>query len=129
MDSWRQRESATQARSREDNETMARSRAPATGMRSFRCECGDEGCVCKIRLTAQEYESVRAYATQFVVARNHENPESEQLVEEHERFAIVATVSSEATRLARRSYGRQWHRQPHRQPRSSDPARSESARR
>ena len=104
---------------------MARSRAPATGMRSFRCECGDEGCVCKIRLTAQEYESVRAYATQFVVARNHENPESEQLVEEHERFAIVATVSSEATRLARRSYGRQWHRQP----RCSDPARSEGARR
>jgi anti-sigma B factor antagonist len=123
--SWRQRESETQARSREDNAATARSRSSAEGMRSFRCECGDQSCTRKIRLTAQEYESVRAYATQFVIALNHENPESEHVIEEHERFATVATVSSEATKLARRSYARQWRRQQ----RSSDPARSESARR
>lgn len=77
-------------------------------MSSFRCECGDEACACAIRLTAAEYESVRAYATHFAIARNHENPESEQLIEEHERFAVVEMVSGEAAKLARRTYPRQW---------------------
>ncbi|HMJ94946.1 MAG TPA: hypothetical protein VK486_03790 [Thermoleophilaceae bacterium] len=72
-------------------------------MDSFRCECGDEDCLCAIRLTSMEYESVRAYATHFAIARNHENPESEQLIEEHERFAVVETVSGDAVKLARKS--------------------------
>jgi alanine racemase len=108
--SWRDRESETQARSREENESIARARRSPTmdaGMSRFRCECGDETCTCAIRLTAAEYEAVRAYATHFAIARNHENPESEQLIEEHERFAVLETVSAEAAKLARRSYPRQ----------------------
>ena len=111
--SWRERECDTQARSRENNESTARARVSGPGdarMRSFRCECGDEGCTCAVRLTVAEYESVRAYATRFVIARNHENPESEQVIEEHERFAVVDTVSREAVNLARRSDPRQWGR-------------------
>ena len=108
---WRERESQTQARSRDDNEVRAHTGTTAGGRLSpFRCECGDEACTCEIELTVAEYESVRAYATHFVIARNHENPESEQVVEEHERFAVVATVSGEAAMLARRSYPRQWRR-------------------
>ena len=109
VDRWRERESQAQASSRDDNEAIAQAN---TGGRlsSFRCECGDEGCACEIRLTLAEYESVRAYATHFAIARDHENPESEQVVEEHERFAVVATVSGEAAKLARRSYPRQWRR-------------------
>ena len=109
--SGRERESETQARSREDNESTARVRASAPtdgAMSSFRCECSDEHCTCAIRMTATEYESVRAYATHFAIARNHENPESEQLVEEHERFAVVEMVSGDAAKLARRSDPRQW---------------------
>ena len=98
MPSWREQESDTQARSRELNESAARA-----GTGSFLCECGDQGCTCAVQLTIAEYESVRAYATRFVIARNHENPESEQVVEEHERFAVVDTVSGEAVMLARRS--------------------------
>jgi hypothetical protein len=106
MASWRERESQTQARSRGDNESTARGRARADAngwMCTFRCECGDEACTCRIRLTLGEYESVRAYATRFAIARNHENPEIEQLIEEHERFAVVEAVSGEAVKLARRS--------------------------
>jgi hypothetical protein len=109
--SWRERESETQARSREDNESTAQARGSPTtdgGMSSFRCECGDDACTCAIRMTATEYESVREYATHFAIARNHENPESEQLIEEHARFAVVETVSREAAKLARRSDPRQW---------------------
>ena len=112
MASWREQESDAQARSREDDESRARASGPGDGgMSSFRCECGDEGCSCAIRLAVAEYESVRAYATRFVIARDHENPESEQVIEEHERFAVVDTVSGAAVKLARRSSRRQWRRQ------------------
>jgi hypothetical protein len=40
--------------------------------------------------------SLRAYATHFAIAANVENPESEELIEEHQRFAVVETVSGEA---------------------------------
>jgi hypothetical protein len=112
-DRWREREAQTQARTREDNEAAARAPAampPGGTLSSFRCECGDEDCTCEIQLSLAEYESVRAHATRFVIARDHENPESEQVVEEHERFAVVAAVSGEAAKLARRSDPRQWRR-------------------
>jgi hypothetical protein len=114
MSNWRERECDRQARCREENEATARGRAsaPTDGrMSDFQCECGDQGCTCAIRLTLAEYESVRACATQFAIARHHENPESEQLIEEHERFAVVEAVSGEAVKLARRSNPRHWRRQ------------------
>jgi hypothetical protein len=52
MASWRERESATQARSREENESTART----------------------IRLTAAEYEVVRAYATHFATPPTTRTP-------------------------------------------------------
>ena len=110
MANWRARESEKQARRREENESISRSRAGAPadgGAGSFRCECGDGDCGCVISLTATEYAGVRTSATHFAVARNHENPESEQVIRENERFAVVATVTGEATKLARRSDPRQ----------------------
>ena len=103
---WRERESDTQARSREDNESTAREHGrPGDDGRLgwFRCECGDARCTWAICLTAAEYESVRAYPTHFAIACNHDNPESEQLVEEHARFAVVEIVCAEAVKRARRS--------------------------
>jgi hypothetical protein len=106
MSSWRHRESQKQARCRQANEaTAARPSAGprGPGVRSFVCECGDRGCTCAIDLTLAEYESVRSYATHFALARNHENPESELVVEENERFAVVQTISRDGVKLARRS--------------------------
>lgn len=37
------------------------------------------------------------------MARSHENPESEQVIQENERFAVTKTVTGEATKLARGS--------------------------
>ncbi len=99
MVSWRDRESAKRARCREQNEATAQS--------PFRCECGDGGCSRAITLTQTEYAAVREYPTHFAVAPNHENPESEQVIEENERFAVVETVAGNATKLARRSDPRQ----------------------
>ena len=123
MTSWRQRESEKQVCARDANESTARMLAgTAAGQRvdSFVCECGDRGCMCAISLTPAEYESVRAYATHFAIARDHENPESERVVGESERFAVIETVSPEATKLARRSDPR-WGREQVTAPLPDDP--------
>ncbi len=57
-------------------------------------------------VTLREYEAVRAHATRFIVAPNHENPESEGIVQENDRFAIVESVTGEGAKQARRSYRR-----------------------
>jgi hypothetical protein len=105
MSSWRDRESETQVRSRVANESTARAKAgaPAGRLGSFRCECGDRDCSCAILLTHSEYEAVRAVDTHFAVAHNHENPEREGLIEEHEHFTVVETESGEALKRARRT--------------------------
>ena len=100
------REARHQGRTRAFNEWIEAANESMgfhTGTDPFRCECGDGGCGHPVDLTRAEYESVRSHSTRFIVARNHENPESEQVIQENERFATVETVTAEATKLARRS--------------------------
>jgi hypothetical protein len=102
-------------RARDANESTAQTLAatPAPrGVDSFVCECGDRACTRVIGLTLEEYGSVRAYATHFAISRDHENPESERVITESDRFAVIETVSPEATKLARRSDPRWGHEQP-----------------
>jgi hypothetical protein len=84
------------------NESMG----PHTGTDPFRCECGDPSCTHDIALTRVEYESVRAYPTHFAIAHNHENPESDQVLAEHERYSVVAKLVGRAAQQAHRSYER-----------------------
>ncbi len=107
MTSRGERESEARARSREDNEWTARVSAGRMPMTSFRCECGDAKCMCAISLTHAEYEHVRDFATHFAIARNHENPESEQLIEEHGRFDVVESIDHDAVMVARKGNPRQ----------------------
>ena len=77
-----------------------------TGAATFRCECGDGACAHRIPLTRTEYERVRAHPTRFAIPPNHENPESDRVVEEHERYSIVEKLVGPASRRAQRSYPR-----------------------
>jgi hypothetical protein len=65
------------------------------------CECGNSDCMQQIELTRAEYEHVRARASRFIVAVNHENPETESIVEQNERFAVVETYAGAASQIAR----------------------------
>ena len=101
-------------RARDANESTAQmfvAMPAGQSVDSFVCECGDRGCTRVISLTLEEYASVRAYATHFAISRDHENPESERVITEGERFAVIETVSPEATKLARRSDPRWGHEQ------------------
>lgn len=76
------------------------------GAGAVRCECRDPECTGVLLVTRPEYEAVRAHPARFIVAPNHENPESEWIVEENERFAVVEAVTHEEGKRARRSYRR-----------------------
>jgi hypothetical protein len=55
----------------------------------FVCECGDEKCTERVRLTPEEYERVRADPTHFVVTHGHVAPDVEEVVFENERYQVV----------------------------------------
>ena len=102
------REARQQAHTRDVNEWIegaCESMGVGKGATWFRCECGDGRCERAIELTRAEYESVRASATRFATAPNHEHP-GDRVVAEHERYTIVEKLVGKAARTARRSYAR-----------------------
>lgn len=76
---------------RKVNETLRAGKplADATELFPFRCECGFLGCNQLVELTVPEYEAVRRWPTRFFIVDGHEIPETEHVVERHERFAVV----------------------------------------
>lgn len=55
----------------------------------FVCECADETCVQRIRLTLPEYERLRSDPRQFAVRPGHEQP-IERIVADRGRYRVVA---------------------------------------
>jgi hypothetical protein len=77
-----------------DDDVVSRSRE------SYICECSDAYCTAPILMTRAEYESVRAVATNFAIAPNHENPELDRVIDEHERFSRISVLPGAYARMA-----------------------------
>lgn len=92
-----------EVRSRSLNELLMGSRTDAApgDLTDLGCECSFEGCPSTISLTAGEYESIRSDGATFGIAIDHENPELDRVVSEHERYAIVEKWMKEAGSIAR----------------------------
>jgi hypothetical protein len=69
---------------------------PTTAFEEFLCECGDQLCVERVKLTIREYESVRDEPTQFVIRPGHSMPQIERIVIEHERYVVVVKLDDAA---------------------------------
>jgi anti-sigma B factor antagonist len=96
------REARSQALFREVNERIEQLSDGFGGEQdSFVCECGNPECTQPIALTRAEYELIRQHANRFAITPDHENPETETLVEQNERFAVVETYAGEASQIAR----------------------------
>jgi ATP-binding cassette, subfamily B, bacterial len=61
----------------------------AVGEYDFCCECEDETCAGVLRLTAEEYESVRSDKRRFAVLPGHEYP-ADEVSTRSDRFVIVS---------------------------------------
>jgi hypothetical protein len=81
-----------EATSREINEEIEDAHDGAHSDQYIRivCECGRESCDRLIAITVGEYERVRSDARTFAVVRDHLMPDVERVVDETDRFVIVA---------------------------------------
>ena len=64
----------------------------------FLCECAEEGCTEIVRLSHEEYESVRAEATHFLNAPGHEvaaGPYGE-VIERNRQYVVVRKLGEAA---------------------------------
>jgi hypothetical protein len=61
----------------------------AEGLTPFLCECGDAACTHAIRLTLDQYETVRAHPARFAIVPGHQILEAERVVEENGRYDVV----------------------------------------
>lgn len=81
-------------------EAMRSSFGAGVGVDNYVCECSYRGCTSTIELTHEEYEAVRHDGVRFAVALNHEDPETDRVVAEHDRYAVVEKWLGEPRRMA-----------------------------
>jgi hypothetical protein len=67
---------------------------------AFRCECARADCRETIRLTHEEYESIRSEGTRFVVVPGHVEPKVERVVGHIREYPIAEKTDPEAREIA-----------------------------
>jgi hypothetical protein len=84
------------------NERMAQweERQRDEAVELYFCECGDPKCDQKVALRRADYERVRRDPTHFSVARGHEIPDVETVVESHREWLLVEKAEPEARATA-----------------------------
>jgi hypothetical protein len=90
---------------REINEMIrsAHESAPDISFMHIVCECGYEECGSIIALTKDEYERIRNDPRQFCVLEEHVIQDVEAIVEDNDRFAIVAKRQGAPAEIAIRT--------------------------
>jgi hypothetical protein len=83
-----------QALFREVNERLLELAEGLDGSMQFVCECSNEDCTHTVNLNHEEYESIRAHSTFFVVATGHEILQVENVVDRHDGWTIVQKVTA-----------------------------------
>jgi hypothetical protein len=92
MASRKERIALNEAAFRTANERMNAwsERADArTEPHGFLCECADDDCRTWLKLTAREYEAVRADPMRFLIVPGHERPDAERVIERHDHYAVI----------------------------------------
>jgi hypothetical protein len=93
IDLRRERAAQNQSLFREVNERIEDLAAPSS-FTSFICECENETCDEVCPLTLEEYERIRAKPNRFFVLPGHNVPEVEQVVEQSDRYVVVAKLGA-----------------------------------
>jgi hypothetical protein len=69
------------------------------------CECGDVSCAHQIRMTGQEYETLRKEPTFFAVYPGHEIDDVEDIVDRRDGYDVIRK-REDAARVARETHTR-----------------------
>jgi hypothetical protein len=100
-DDLQRRIASNEAMFRDVNEALRSGRWPGEdgAPTAYRCECARLGCSRLIELPARDYERIRAHPRRFLMARGHEVPEAELVVEAHDDYVVVQKLD-EAGKVA-----------------------------
>ncbi|HUG89152.1 MAG TPA: hypothetical protein VMP42_10375 [Actinomycetota bacterium] len=92
MDGREERVARNEATSREINERIQEAHDEAAPDEHLRvlCECGNQSCERVIAITKSEYERVRSDPRHFAVIREHVIADIEDVVDDTDRFVVVA---------------------------------------
>jgi hypothetical protein len=102
MEQLEVRMAKTESLFRDVNERLAESAPAEAEETSFVCECGDPECTQRVEAPLEEYEEVRAEATQFLLVPGHEDERVEKVVEQRRRYNVVRKVNDVVAAWARR---------------------------
>jgi hypothetical protein len=79
-----------------DNETTFRrvneAREPGAGPAAYVCECGRLGCTELVELSHGQYEAVRTSFERFLLVPGHEEPDADEVVEDHGHYLVVVKI-------------------------------------
>jgi len=97
-----ERVAKNEAAAREINEKLEAAQAGDEEHKYLRvvCECGRDSCDDMIAITIDEYEGLRSEPTHFAVRRDHVMDDVERIVQETDRFVVVAKREGDAARIA-----------------------------
>ena len=65
------------------------------------CECGNSDCAERLELRVQDYERVRSDARHYVIAKGHEIPSVETVVEQTDGYDVVQKDEGVPAELSR----------------------------
>ena len=68
----------------------------SNGRSPFLCECEDPLCTQAVRLTVEQYQTVRAHPTRFIVANGHPSGDAD-VIAHHDEYVIVEKRGTEGT--------------------------------
>jgi hypothetical protein len=76
------------------NEAIEPASGAADDVSGYLCECGRLGCTKTVALRRSEYEAVRTDFDRFLLLPGHEDPEADEVVEQHGHYIVVAKVGA-----------------------------------
>jgi antibiotic biosynthesis monooxygenase (ABM) superfamily enzyme len=65
------------------------------------CECGDGDCADRLEIRSSDYERVRSDSRLYVIAKGHEIPDVEDVVEQTEGYDVVQKREGSPAELSR----------------------------
>ena len=92
MEGWKERAGRNEALFREVNDNIAKLEERLDSGSNWLpviCECAKADCTTQIEVGIAQYMAVRQHPDRFIVARGHEQPDIEQVVEQHSEYVIV----------------------------------------
>jgi hypothetical protein len=71
------------------------------GVLTIVCECGAETCIAELEIEGSAYEQLRADPALFAIARGHEAPDVEDVVEQNDAYDVVRKRPGRPEQIAR----------------------------